>query len=330
MSQNLSTTYVTGFDRNIRRTVEVKGGKLRDKVQLATGDLYREEGVYQRMTGGGLPNKRTNRFGDSPVSEADYSRRRVRRSDYEDGQFMDWSDIVRMATDPKSEKLDIMTQKFRRGEDIIVEQAALGVAQGGDEGSTDTAFATANIIDVALGAETGYTTAGFTYEKLTDLMTKYGDNNVDLEYTMPCNIITYHQFYTDMMNQDKFINLDYISRSVVDRSKPTYIPEYMGCQWLLTNIVPFMDTDGTGFQIDDTDLNYTSGNWKDVDDTDINACISMVNDAVLLEINPDITTEIDKRSDKGFNWYAYVKQGLGAVRMEEEKVYAIPCDRSPA
>jgi len=48
-----------------------------------------------------------------------------------------------------------------------------------------------------------------------------------------------------------------------------------------------------------------------------------------LEINPDVTTEITKRADKGFNWYAYVKQSLGSVRMEEEKVIAIPCDESP-
>lgn len=330
MSQNLNTTYVTGFNRNIRRTVEVKGGKLRPKVQLASGDLYREEGVYQRMTGGGLPGKRTNRFGDSPVSEADYSRRRVRRADYDDGQFMDWSDIERMAIDPKAEKLDIMTQKFKRQEDIIVEQAALGVAQGGDEGTTDTAFDTNNIIDVTLGADASVTNAGYTYEKLTATMSRFGDNNIDLEYNMPCNIITYHQFYTDMMAQDKFINLDYITRSIVDSSTPTYIPNYMGCQWLLTNIVPYMNTAGTGFRVADTDLNQTTGSWADTDTTDINACLSLINDGVLLEISPDITTEIDKRSDKGFNWYAYLKMGLGAVRMEEEKVIAVPCDRSPA
>ena len=55
MSQDLLNTYVIGFDRAIRETVEVKGGKLRPYVQLATGDLYRKEGVYQRTSGGGLP-----------------------------------------------------------------------------------------------------------------------------------------------------------------------------------------------------------------------------------------------------------------------------------
>ena len=52
---NLLDTYVIGFDRSIRETVEAKGGKLRPYIQLASGDLFRKEGVYQRTTGGGLP-----------------------------------------------------------------------------------------------------------------------------------------------------------------------------------------------------------------------------------------------------------------------------------
>lgn len=329
MSQDISNAYVTGFNRNIiLRTTEVGGGKLRSKVRLVTGDTYRDDGVYQRMSGGGLPSKRTNRFGDSPVSESDYSRRRVRRNDYDDGQFMDWSDISRMATDPKAEKLDIMLQKFRRQEDIIIEQALLGTALGGDNGETSTAFASGNILDVQLGG--GGSNSGFTYEKLTALIEKLGgeDNNVDLETYTPCVVISYKQ-WQDMMGQDEFINGDYTGARPVD-GKPTMVKNYMGCDFLVTNIVPYMNTAGTGFRVGDTDVNATTGAWTDTDTTDIRACFAFVQDAALLEINPDITTEIDKRSDKGFNWYAYVKQSMGSVRMEEEKVVAIPCDQSPA
>lgn len=327
MSEELSNAYVTGFNRNILRTTEVKGGKLRSKVKLATGDLYREEGVYQRMSGGGLPSKKTNRFGDSPVSESDYSRRRVSRNDYEDGQFMDWSDIVRMSTDPRAEKLDIMLQRFRRQEDIIIEQALLGSAQGGDNGETATAFTAGNIIDVQTGGNGS--NVGFTYEKLVATLKKFGDNNVDIEMYRPCIVISYAQ-WQDMMQQDEFINFDYTGARPVDNVTPTMVRDYMGCDFLVTNIVPFMNTAGTGFNVLDSDINTTTGSWTDTDDTDIRACFAFVQDAALLEINPDITTKMTERGDKGFNWYAYVKQSLGAVRMEEEKVIAIPCDQSPA
>ena len=325
MSAEISNAYLTGFDRNIRRTTEVKGGKLRSKVSLATGDLYREDGVYQLMSGGGLPTKRTNRFGDSPVSESDYTRRRVSRADYDDGQFMDWSDVVRMATDPKAQKLDIMLQKFKRQEDIIIEQALLGSAQGGDNGQTATAFTAGNIVDVQTGGASS--NIGFTYEKLLATLKLFGDNNVDLETSRPTIVISYAQ-WQDMMTQDEFINGDYTGMRPVD-GKQTIVSNYMGCDFLITNIVPYMNTAGTGFRVADSDLNTTTGAWADTDSTDIRACIAFMPDSCILEINPDIQTEMTKRGDKGFNWYAYVKQSLGAVRMEENKVIAIPCDESP-
>ena len=141
---NLLDTYVIGFDRAIRETVETKGGKLRPYVQLASGDLFRKEGVYQRTSGGGLPQKVTNRFGDSPVSDIDYSRRRVSRQAFQDGQFMDWADVSKMGTDPRNAKLTAMKNKFLRQEDITLDQALLGVAKGGVNGETDTYLTNAN------------------------------------------------------------------------------------------------------------------------------------------------------------------------------------------
>ena len=336
MSQDLLYTYITGFDRSIRETVEVKGGKLRPFVQLASGDLYRSEGVYQRTSGGGLPQKKTNRFGDSPVSEIDYSRRRVSRTPFEDGQFMDWADVVRMGTDPRSNKLTAMRNKFLRQEDIILDQAMLGVAKGGDNGETDTAFDTNNIIDVTLGAASGFTNGGFNYEKFIKTIETFGNNNVDLEEYTPVFKLSWKQ-WNDMMADDKFINFDYTGARPIDNARsPTMVRDYMGCKFCFSNIVPFMNTAGTGFQIDDSDLvnpddaTKSAGKWYDIDDTDIRACTAFVQDAALLEVNPDITTDIDKRADKGFNWYSYLKMDLGAVRMEEEKVIAIPCDQSPA
>ena len=339
MSQDLLYTYVTGFDRSIRETVEVVGGKLRPYVQLATGDLYRSEGVYQRTTGGGLPQKVTNRFGDSPVSELDYTRRRVTRAPFHDGQYMDWADVVRMGTDPRSNKLTAMRNKFLRMEDIILDQAMLGTAAGGDNGETSVEFGEwggstdQNIIDINLGAAAGETTAGFNYEKFVATLEAFGTANVDLEAYSPCIKISYKQ-WEDMMQDDKFINFDYTGARPVDGMRPTMIREYMGCKFIVSNIVPWVDAnssiEGDSFNVADGDIDTAAGAWDDTDDTDVRACYAFVQDAALLEINPDITTDIDKRADKGFNWYAYLKMDLGAVRMEEEKVIAIPCDQSPA
>ena len=174
MAGNLLNTYIIGFDRAIRETVETKGGKMRQYIQTAPGDLFRKEGVYQRTTGGGLPSKVVNRFGDSPVSDIDYSRRRVTRTAFQDGQFMDWADLSKMGVDPRSAKLAIMKNKFLRQEDLTIDAALLGSAQGGVEGNTTTAFGTGidtvtdfiaeGIIDVGVSdAGTSGSADGFNY-----------------------------------------------------------------------------------------------------------------------------------------------------------------------
>ena len=324
-------TYVTGFDRAIRRTVEVAGGKLRSKVRAATGDLFREDGVYQRITGGGLPQKKTTRFGDSPVSEDDYSRRRVSRSEFEDGKFMDWADVIKMGTDPKAEKLISMANKFKRQEDIVITQALLGVAAGGDNGETDTNFTDANIIDATLGASSG--NAGWTYEKQLAVLESMGNNNVDLDMYRPTIVISHTQL-KEMRQQDEYINLDYSSTRALDGSA-MYIPNILGCDFLITTSVPYCSTKtaasitNSTFNIADTDIN-NAGAFADTDDTDMRICYAFVQDAALFEVNPDMTTKISERADKGFDWYAFAKMSMGAVRMEEEKVYAIPCDQSPS
>jgi len=344
MSENLLYTYVTGFNRTIRETLEVKGGKLRPYVDQATGDLYRSEGVYQRTSGGGLPQKKTNRFGDSPVSELDYSRRRVTRAPFEDGQFMDWADIVRMGTDVRSNKITAMRNKFLRQEDILLDQAFLSTAAGGDNGATDVEFgdsadaegtgtyADDNIVAVTLGHATGKTNAGFNYDKFTNTIERFGNNNVSIEDETPVFKISYSQ-WEDMMQDDKFINFDYTGARPVDGQRVTMIRDYMGCKFLVSNIVPWCaDSTPTvtgDFNVADSDIDTDVGAWT-VDTDDVRLCYAFTSGAALLEINPDITTKMAERSDKGFDWYAYLKMDLGAVRMDEARVIAIPCDQSPA
>jgi hypothetical protein len=332
----------TGFNRNILRTVEATGGKMRQVCQLASGDLYREKGIYPRITGGGRPTRITTRFPDSPTSEVSYGNRSVTRQDYHDGQFADRADLDRMVVDPRDPKLSIMTAKFRREEDLLIQSKMLGDALGGALGATTVNFASGNIIPVGLGAGSGLTNAGFTYEKLTKTIQTLSDNNVDMEdmSNMPVIYISGAQL-NDMLNDDKFINRDYINSSLVNNGWKG-IQGYMGCNWVVTNILPYATSSaGTTFNIDlDTDVTTdaeqaagtypTAGVWKDTDSSDVRVAIATVKNATMFEVKPDIMTDVCQRKDKSNRWYAYMEMGFGAVRMEEEKVIAIPCDQSPA
>lgn len=325
---NPSNFNATGFNRSIRRTVELKGGNMRQIAQLATGDLYREEGVYPRITGGGLPTKITTRAPTTPNSEADFSNRRITRADYHDATInMDRQDLDRMVADPRYEKTDVLMQKFRRLEDIVYQQGALGVAQGGETGESATAFDTGNIIGVATGAASGATTAGWNYEKQKATIKQFGENLVDLSMYKPCFVMGWAQ-WDDMMADDKYINRDYTDHRQLD-GNGIYIPDYMGCQFVVTEQVPYMNTAGTGFNIADSDIS-AAGQWVDTDTTDVRAVIATTKDATLLEVKPDVITEVGKNPSLSYRMQVYMEMGLGSVRMEEEKVIAVPCDQSPA
>jgi hypothetical protein len=342
MAGNLLNTYIIGFDRAIRETVETKGGKMRPYIQLATGDLFRKEGVYQRTTGGGLPSKVTNRFGDSPVSDIDYSRRRITRNQFQDGQFMDWADLSKMGIDPRSQKLTVMKNKFLRQEDLIIDQALLNSGTfGGVEGQTQVNFGVSDkitditnkyekgIINVDVDGSGGSTPVGFNYGKFLETLTQFGNQSVDIETQKPLFKISWHQ-WQDIMNDDNFTDFDNRGGARVNEQGAGQIYDYMGASFCISNIVPFFasanPTASADFNIDlDVDVDTTTGVWKDTGGHATRACYAMIQDAALFEVNPDITTKISERADKSFNYYAYMKAEFGAVRMEEEKVIAIAC-----
>jgi len=327
-TDNPSNFNATGFNRMIRRTVELKGGIMRQIAQMATGDLYREKGIYPRITGGGLPTKIVNRAPTTPNSEADFSNRSVTRADYHDATInMDRQDLDRMVADPRSAKTDILLQKFRRLEDLVYQNAALGSAQGGVLGATPTAFDTNNIIDINLGAESGFTTAGWNYEKQKAAIKKFGQNLVSLVDQQPCFIMTWAQ-WDDMMGDDKYINRDYLP--VNDGTKRGItVPDYMGCKFIITEQVPYMAS-ASAFNIDlDVDVS-SAGQWTDTDSTDQRAVIATVKDATMLEVKPDVITEYGKNPSLSYRPQVYMEMGLGGVRMEEEKVIVVPCDEIPA
>ena len=337
MSQDLLNTYVIGFDRSIRETVEVNGGKLRPYIMLATGDLYRKEGVYQRTTGGGLPQVVTNRFGDSPISELDYSRRRTSRIAYQDGQFMDWADLSKMGVDPRNAKLTAMKNKFLRQEDIIIDQAMLGSANTTDLETSATSVTLSNAVSSIHDGTTAVET-GFTYSKFLQALAQFGNNNVDVENLAPVFKISWTQ-WQEMMADDNFINFDYTAQRPID-SDAGKIYDYMGAKFCISNIIPYFSANtcsvGNGstvgsLKIANADVDNAKGTWTAVTTTvggidyNFRAVYAFAPSASLFEVNPDMTTKVSERADKGFNYYAYMKAEFGAVRMEEEKVVVIPC-----
>ena len=63
----------------------------------------------------------------------------------------------------------------------------------------------------------------------------------------------------------------------------------------------------------------------DATNTDDRLIFAYTEDAVKLGIGSDIKANITERADKSYSTQVYYAMSLGAVRMQEEKVFQIPC-----
>ena len=64
----------------------------------------------------------------------------------------------------------------------------------------------------------------------------------------------------------------------------------------------------------------------DATNTDDRLCFAYTQDAVKLAIGADVKAKISERDDKSYATQVYYSMALGATRMEESKVFQIPCD----
>jgi hypothetical protein len=330
MSQDISNLQVQSFGQNFYTNVELAGGLLRPHMTIVGSQFgtmpYRESGIYPVFQGGGRPTEELTRFGKTPISEADYENRKIARKFYSDGFFIDWKDVETIAVDLKHPKMMNSVYKFQREEDITAIDALLGVAQGGNLGATDVAFDTDNVVPVTTGATSG--NAGMTYEKFLVLKESLSLANVDIQYGVkPVIVMSPTQYYNDLYQDERFINSSYYQFATAQAAQST--KSFMDCTIVVMNNTPWMNTAGTGASIGSTGFS-TTGDSVDVDSTDIRACFAFMPDAAMLEISPDVESAIAPDITRGNNPLAYLKMGVGAVRMEEAKVWLVPCDESPA
>jgi len=329
MSQDISNLQVRSFGQNFYTNVELAGGKLRPYMTIVGGQFgtmkYREDGIYPVFTGGGRPSLRTTRFGKTPITEADYTNRRVKRQFFEDGFFVDWQDVEQIAVDLKHPKMMNSMRKFKREEDIHAMAALLGVAQGGVAGETDVSFDTNNVVPVDTG---GTGNQGMNYAKFLGLKESLATANVDLDYgPNPVIVMGPKQYYNELYQDERFINSSYYQFAKAQASQS--VKEFMDVTIVVMNNCPWLNTAGTGI---DAGINSgwdANGDSVDVDSTDIRACFGFCPDAAMLEISPDVEAAIAPDITRGNNPLAYLKYGTGSVRMEEAKVWLVPCDESP-
>ena len=285
MSTQITTAFVNQFSSNIQMLSQQMGSLLRNAVDVET---VNGEKAFFDQVGSAAAVLRTTRHADTPLIDTPHSRRMLTLADYEYADLIDDQDKVRLLVDPTSTYARAAAASMGRAMDDVIIAAAFATAATGKDGSTSTAFDTANN-QIAAGA------TGLTLAKLIEAKEILDSGDVDP--SIPRYIAVSPKQVTDLLNNTTVTSSDYNTVKALAMGE---INSFVGFQFIVTNRLG-------------------------VDGASARRVIAWAADGIKLGIGKEPTARIDERSDKSYATQVYYAMTLGATRMEEKKVVEVLC-----
>lgn len=322
-STNISTAFVKQYGATLDLLTQTLGGKF--KGTHLEESIEGEEKYYDQL-GSVTAQEVTNRYADSPENDITHARRRVVATAYDVGLMLDKFDKVQMLINPESEYVQQQVTALMRKYDIEFLKGLFGTAQTGKTGSGTADLAAANKI--------AHNNEGLTIDKIAEAREIMETAGVDL--SDPLNkpfLAVSPKALQDLLTNTTAASIDYNNvKSLVNGDLNTFY----GFEIIKSNQLPFVndanDADGTNhianLSWDSSDAPVAASGGSTT--AGKRACVAYTRSAVRQVMNPSIQTEISKRDDKRFNYYAYSCMRTGAVRMEEKKVVQIGVKESGA
>jgi len=307
MSDQVSTAFVKQFGATVELKLQQNGSKVRSCV--TEEPMHSEEQFFEQI-GSTSVNEVVNRHGDSPLNTTPHDRRRVTLRSFDWGDLIDKFDKVKMLIDPSSPYVQNAAKAMGRALDDVIlgggvagespigtygdgsTGAILGTAYTGKAGATTQAFDTTNQV-VAMNF--GGTNVGLTVPKLVDARRIFKAAEVDLDQEELYIAVSAIQ-EANLLNTTQVTSSDYAGVKALVQGD---VDTFLGFTFKRTQRIP-----------------KTGSDWY---------VLSWVKSGIKLGVGADIQSEIEKRGDKRFSWYAYLMMMFGGVRMEEGKAVRIQC-----
>ena len=289
MSTQITTAFVEQYSSNVSMLAQQMGSKLRGAVDVET---IRGKNAFFDQIGATAAVVRSTRHGATPQIDTPHSRRRVSLADYEWADLIDDLDKVRMLTDPTSNYAKAAAAAMNRSIDDVIITALNASADTGVAGVTavplpsTSKFATSDQSD------------GLTVAKL--LQSKYFLDNGNVDPSIKRYFVCGPKQIQDLLNTTEVKSSDYNTVKALAQGS---INSFLGFEFIMSTR---LNMDGTH--------------------TDDRLCFAFTQDAVKLAIGADVKAKITERDDKSYATQVYYSMALGATRMEEEKVFQVPCD----
>jgi len=289
MSTQITTAFVEQYSSNVSMLAQQMGSKLRGAVDVET---IRGKNAFFDQIGATAAVVRSTRHGATPQIDTPHSRRRVSLADYEWADLIDDLDKVRMLTDPTSNYAKAAAAAMNRSIDDVIITALNASADTGVAGGTA----------VALPSSSKFATSdqsdGLTVAKL--LQSKYFLDNGNVDPSIKRYFVCGPKQIQDLLNTTEVKSSDYNTVKALAQGS---INSFLGFEFIMSTR---LNMDGTH--------------------TDDRLCFAFTQDAVKLAIGADVKAKITERDDKSYATQVYYSMALGATRMEEEKVFQVPCD----
>lgn len=285
MSFEVNTAFVQQYTTNVQLLLQQRGSKLRETVTMGSYTGKAAKAVEQ--IGSVTAQARTTRHADTPLISTPHDARWVFPTDYEWADMIDDQDKLRMLIDPTSPYALNGAYSLGRAMDSLIITAALGTAKTGENGSTNTAFATST-------QQIAHGSAGLTVAKLRTAKRKFMEAEVDS--SDPLYIAVTAQQIENLLGTTEVTSADYNSVKALVQGD---VDTFMGFKFIQIELLPKAST--------------------------TRSCIAWARSGLHLGMWNDITTRISERADKSYANQIYVKGTFGATRVEEKKVVEIQC-----
>lgn len=301
MSSQITTAFVQQYKAEVMHLSQQKGSKLQGTVRNET--QKGESAFYDRL-GSATAQLKVSRHSDTPQIDSEHSRRRVTLSDYEWADLIDKEDLRRLLMDPAGDYAKAAAWAMGRAKDDVIIAAADGSAYGGVSGGTTVAHPNSQKYAFWDGS-------GFDGANVAGLLAikRILDGN-DVDESIKRHAVLNALAMENLLNQTTVTSSDFNTvRALVAGQLDTYV----GFQ--------FHRTERLNAQVDALSASTTTGAVGSGSSVvGHRRCLFYAQDGILLATADDITVEIERRSDKSYATQVYASMGIGATRMEEEKV----------
>lgn len=299
MADPIETWRIEQFKNNVQHLLQERGGKLRSTVTFA-GDYVGKGAAPVNQMGETKARRVTERYGDTPNMEVPMARRWIYPADWDWGKLIDDLDRLRLGIQPDGEYEKAGVMAMARAEDEEVLGSFFATSKAGENGGTNKTFPAGNEVAVNL-TDPGVTPAntGLNHAKLLKARELLAAGKVDLEAEELFMAITEKEV-TDLFGYNTTISVEFVEGKPVSTGR---LPALYGF-----NFVPFSSSYlaelgllGSGIASLPcwTKSGMHLGAWK------------------------ENTIRVAESPGKRFNMQIYMRQTLGATRLEEGKVVRV-------